>query len=95
MIHKLAADGYLEYEAYRGMRLTDEGEKIARSVIAKHSIISEFLSMIGVKEGTADEDAEGIEHHIQPITFRKIERLVDFLRKNPSYLRAIRDYLEK
>ena len=43
----------------------------------------------------AYQDTEGIEHHIQPVTFRKIERLVDFLRKNPDYLSAIRDYVDR
>ena len=43
----------------------------------------------------AYQDTEGIQHHIQPVTFRKIERLVDFLRKNPDYLSAIRDYVDR
>ncbi len=94
MVQKLAKKGYLIHEPYRGMRLTDEGERLARSVISRHKVISEFLSMIGVGDRVAYEDTEGIEHHIQPVTFRKIERLVDFLRKNPEQLRAIRKYVD-
>ncbi|HUK74722.1 MAG TPA: iron dependent repressor, metal binding and dimerization domain protein, partial [Nitrososphaerales archaeon] len=78
----------------RGMRLTESGEKLARSVVSRHHVISEFLSMIGVGEKVAYQDTEGIEHHIQPVTFRKIERLVEFLRKNPDYLRAVREYVD-
>jgi Mn-dependent DtxR family transcriptional regulator len=94
MVQKLARGGYLLHEPYRGMRLTEKGEKVARSVISRHSIIEEFLAMLGVAEGAARQDAEGIEHYIQPVTIRKIERLVDFLRKNPSSLDAIREYIE-
>jgi Mn-dependent DtxR family transcriptional regulator len=95
MVQKLAKKGYLVHEPYRGMRLTETGEKLAKSVISRHQVISEFLAMIGVGRRVAYQDTEGIEHHIQPVTFRKIERLVDFLRKNPDYLSAIRDYVDK
>jgi Mn-dependent DtxR family transcriptional regulator len=89
MLQKLDAKGYLVHEPYRGMRLTVKGEKIARSVIARHEIISEFLALLGVEKNVAYQDTEGIEHHIQPITIYRIERLVDYLRKNPKRLRAI------
>ncbi len=95
MIGKLASRGYLVHEPYRGMKLTDMGEKVARSVIRRHEIISEFLSMIGVDGDVAYEDTEGIEHHLQPITIYKIKMLVEYLRKNPRQLAEIRDYTEK
>ncbi len=95
MVGNLANKGYLVHEPYRGMKLTERGEKVARSVISRHGIISEFLSMIGVEETTAHQDTEGIEHYIQPITVHKIARLVEFLRKNPKHLKAIRDYIER
>ena len=94
MVKKLAKLGYLSHEPYRGMRLTPSGEKLAKSVISRHQVISEFLGMIGVGEKIAYQDTEGIEHHIQPITFRKIERLVEFLRKNPDYLNTLRRYVD-
>lgn len=94
-VQKLAAKGYLIYEPYRGMTLTRQGEKLALSVISRHNIISEFLSLIGVEKKTAYEDTEGIEHHIQPETIEKIEKLVDYLRKNPDQLQAIRKYLDE
>jgi Mn-dependent DtxR family transcriptional regulator len=77
------------------MRLTEKGERIALSVISRHSIISEFLTMIGVDEKTAQEDTEGIEHHIQGATIHRMERLVEFLHKNPECLNSIRQFLDK
>jgi len=94
MVKKLAKLGYIVHEPYRGMRLTQKGEKLARSVVSRHHVISEFLTMIGVSDKVAYQDTEGIEHHIQPVTFRKIERLVDFLKKNPDHLKTIKDYLD-
>jgi Mn-dependent DtxR family transcriptional regulator len=93
MVGKLASRGYLLHEPYRGMKLTESGEKIARSVIRRHEIISEFLSMIGVEGDIAYEDTEGIEHHVQPTTIYRIERLVEFLRRNPAHLAEIKEYV--
>jgi len=95
MIGKLASRGYLLHEPYRGMKLTESGEKIARSVISRHKIISEFLSMIGVDGDIAYEDTEGIEHHMQPTTIYRIERLVEFLRRNPAHLAEIKKYVSR
>ena len=95
MVGNLDRKGYLVHEPYRGMKLTEKGEKVARSVISRHGIISEFLSLIGVEEVTAHQDTEGIEHYIQPVTVQKIAKLVEFLRKNPKQMKAIRDYVEK
>jgi len=95
MLQRLAAKDYLVHEPYRGMRLTEKGEKIARSVIARHNTVSEFLSMLGVNETVAYQDTEGIEHHLQPETIRRIEGLVDFLRKDPKLQSAIRAYIEE
>ena len=95
MIKKLATGGYLVHEPYRGIKLTDKGEKIGKSVIARHRIIMDFLSMLGVDQEVAYRDAEGIEHHTQPVTIYKIERLVDFLRKNPTYLKTVRNYIDE
>ena len=94
MLQRLASTGYLVHEPYRGVRLTDKGARIARSVIKRHSIISELLIMLGVEDKVAYQDTEGIEHHIQPETISKIEGLVAFLRKDPKLLRSIRNYKE-
>jgi DtxR family transcriptional regulator, manganese transport regulator len=95
MIVNLAKKGYLEHQKYRGMRLTPSGEKVARSVIKRHQIISELLSMLGVDDQTAYVDTEGIEHHVHPTTLRRFERLADYLRENPQTLRAIREFVEE
>lgn len=95
MVKNLAEKGYLEHERYRGMRLTPAGGKVARSVIKRHQVISELISMLGVDEQTAYLDTEGIEHHVHPSTVRRLERLADYLRGNPQTLRAIRQFVEE
>ena len=93
MVARLAKEGYLVHEPYRGMKLTPAGERVARSVIKRHRVIAEFLSMVGVDDETAYEDTEGIEHHVQPTTLERLEKLAEYLRKNPTTLRAIRTFI--
>jgi len=95
MVVNLAKKGYLEHERYRGMRLTPSGEKIARSVIKRHRVISELISMLGVDDQTAYVDTEGIEHHVHPSTLRRFERLAEYLRENPQTLKAVREFVEE
>jgi DtxR family manganese transport transcriptional regulator len=95
MVVNLAKKGYLDHERYRGMRLTPLGEKVARSVIKRHQVISELLSKLGVDDQTAYVDTEGIEHHVHPTTLRRFERLADYLRENPQTLRALREFVEE
>ena len=95
MVKNLADKGYLEHERYRGMRLTAAGERVARSVIKRHQIISELITMLGVDDQTAYIDTEGIEHHLHPSTLRRFERLAEYLRENPQTLKAVRTFVEE
>jgi len=95
MLVNLARKGYLEHEKYRGMRLTPSGEKVAKSVVKRHQVISELISMLGVDDQTAYVDTEGIEHHVHPSTLHRFERLAEYLRENPQTLKAIRRFVEE
>jgi len=72
MIQRLDEIGYLNYEKYRGIRLTEGGIKIAKSIHNRHEILAKFFKMIGVDEEIANNDAEGIEHHLHPETLKKL-----------------------
>jgi Mn-dependent DtxR family transcriptional regulator len=50
---------------------------VAKSIRKRHGILAEFFKMIGVQNDVANEDAEGIEHHLHSETLKKLE---DFVR---------------
>jgi Mn-dependent DtxR family transcriptional regulator len=81
MLQKLDENRYLDYEKYRGIRLTQEGTIVAKNIRQRHSLLVEFLKMIGVNEGTANKDAEGIEHHLHPETLEKLEEFVKAIKR--------------
>jgi Mn-dependent DtxR family transcriptional regulator len=77
MIQRLNESGHLNYEKYRGIRLTDKGILVAKNIQERHGLLAEFLRIIGVDEDTANKDAEGIEHHLQPKTLEKLEQFIE------------------
>ncbi len=86
MLQRLDDSGYLEYEKYHGINLTARGSQIAEAIRQKHGILLEFLEILGVGSETANQDAEGIEHHLNPKTIRQLRKFITFLRSNPKIL---------
>lgn len=81
MMQRLNDSGHLNYEKYRGIRLTDKGILVAKSIRERHGLLAEFLKIIGVDEETANKDAEGIEHYLQPKTLAKLEQFLKDIKK--------------
>ena len=88
MVQKLAETGYLNYERYRGLVLTDKGRAVAEGVQSRHATLKRFLSLLGLDERTAEHDIEGLEHSLSPATLQRLADLADFLEGNPDALAA-------
>ena len=86
MLQRLDDNGYLEYEKYRGINLTTKGNALADAVRQKHGILLEFFMMLGIDYNIANQDAEGIEHHLNPKTIKQLRKFVTFLKANPKVL---------
>jgi len=86
MLQRLDENGYLEYEKYHGINLTDSGTEIAESIRQKHGILLEFFEILGVGHEIANQDAEGIEHHLNPKTIKQLRKFITFLKANPKIL---------
>src|ERR1041385_3649524 len=50
MIQRLDADGLLKYEKYRGLVLTTAGETLARNIMYRHQLLTDFLKLLGIDE---------------------------------------------
>jgi Mn-dependent DtxR family transcriptional regulator len=87
MVQKLGEAGYLNYEKYRGLVLTDKGRSVARKIQQRHATLSRFFSLLGLDAETQRLDIEGIEHHLSPDTLGCLADLADFFEKNPETLR--------
>lgn len=78
IFQKLSNEGYINYEKYNGVTLTEKGKKIAMNTKKKHETLKNFLILLGVDEKIADEDACKIEHNIDQKTMGKLRKFVEF-----------------
>ncbi len=63
MIRRLADQGLLEHEKYRGVRLTHAGRRVALGTIRRHRIIESYLMQaLGYPWDRVHEEAERLEH---------------------------------
>ena len=85
MLQRLDENRYLRYERYRGISLTPEGVTMAENIHNKHSLLVEFLKMIGVDENVANIDAEGIEHHLHSETLKKLQVFINAVKNSQEF----------
>lgn len=90
MIAKLVEMGYLEYDRYDSILLTDIGKSTGAFLLERHVTMERFLLMIG--NDNPLEEAELMEHSISPATAAHMRTLVDFFKDNPRVEAQYQDY---
>jgi len=88
MLQRLDENGYLEYEKYKGINLTAKGNALADTIRQKHGILLEFFKMLGINHDIANQDAEGIEHHLNSQTIKQLRKFIIYLKANPQVLES-------
>ncbi len=72
----LRENGYILMDTSGFITLTEKGRVIADTMYERHTMISDWLVMLGVNRETAVEDACRIEHVISAESFEAIKRHV-------------------
>jgi DtxR family manganese transport transcriptional regulator len=80
IIQRLQREDLVESRPYRSIFLTAAGQALANKARDRHRIVRDFLLTIGLPETIAEEDAEGIEHHVSPETLAVFAKITN---KNP------------
>lgn len=63
MLRRLAEQGLISYERYRGVRLTEAGRRAALRTIRRHRVIEAYLTQaLGYPWDRVHEEAEELEH---------------------------------
>jgi len=94
MLQKLDEKKYIEYEKYHGINLTNNGRQVADSIRRKHSILLEFFEILNIGQEIANQDTEGLEHHLNPKTIRQLRKYITFLKSNPKIIRQFHEFKE-
>lgn len=93
IVKKLDREGFLVHVRYRGIRLTQKGKKLAEEMRVRHKLITRFLTLLGVDESIARQDAERIEHGLHSDTIKKMGSFTEFASANPEFLTTYRSRL--
>ncbi|MBJ7471451.1 MAG: metal-dependent transcriptional regulator [Solirubrobacteraceae bacterium] len=68
MLTRLEVSGLVAREPYHGVRLTDDGERVALAVIRRHRLLELFLAeALQLPWDVVHIEAERLEHHVSPI----------------------------
>lgn len=90
MVQKLGEAGYLKYEKYRGLILTEQGREVARKIQDRHATLSRFFSLFGLDPESQRQDIEGIEHHLSQDTVAILADLARFFEEQPGMLKKFK-----
>ena len=69
--------GFIVVDKNGFIELTDAGREVADSMYERHRLLTSLLTMLGVDEETAAEDACKIEHHISQETIDCLKKHLD------------------
>ena len=77
-LKKLALKGYINYDRYDLLSLTDSGKLLAEKIVSKHNILQRFFEeKLGLSSQEASQNACKIEHVISENAFNKIAEYVE------------------
>lgn len=84
MLKKLSKDGYVNYEKYKGITLTKNGEDYARNIVRRHRIWELFLHQIlGLPWDKVHDEAHNLEHGASDELINRMEEMLDFPEFDP------------
>jgi DtxR family Mn-dependent transcriptional regulator len=81
MVRKLTETGIVEHEPYHGVRLTEEGRRVALEVLRRHRLLELFLAReLGMPWDRVHAEAEVLEH----VLSEELEALIAARLGNPA-----------
>lgn len=84
MIKKLTANGYIDYERYKPLQLTDRGNLAAALIIRKHRLTEMFLvQVMGFGWEEVHQIAEEMEHLKAEVFFDRMDELLGYPTTDP------------
>ena len=93
MVKKLGDLGYVHYEKYGIVTLSEKGREAGAFLLNRHGILEKFFAGIGC--GDALELAEMMEHFITVETAERIKMVYDFLNSSPEMVDTFAAFKQK
>lgn len=75
----LKSGGFVTVSEQGHLKLTDDGKAIADKIYERHTVLTNYLTLIGVDEEIASRDACKMEHVVSDESFNAIKEQVKLL----------------
>jgi len=85
-LDRLARNGVILRDEHEGIQLSPGGRALGKACRARHRLVVSFLEKLGVPPEVAAVDAEGMEHHLSPVTLERIAGWVEQADQGPDTL---------
>jgi len=78
MTQKLALDGYLNYERYKGVTLTPAGRIVAEKIKRRHRLVERFLvDVLGLPRQESHDEAMRLEHTFSDESVDRLSQILN------------------
>lgn len=85
MIQKLAELGFIDYEKYGAIRLTEQGKEVGQYLLWRHNALWAFFQLLAPDNQEASlVEAELTEHILSRETVERLEHLTQFFAAKPE-----------
>ncbi len=79
MLRKLSRDGFVDYQKYKSVRLTNEGELYAKNMLRRHRLWEVFLNQtLGMPWDKIHDEAEKLEHSSSDELINRLEKFLKY-----------------
>jgi len=76
-LKRLNSNNLVKSQPYRSIFLTSSGLNLAKVSKKRHEIVYNFLIKIGVSKKIAEQDSEGMEHHVSNETLMLMKKIAE------------------
>jgi Mn-dependent DtxR family transcriptional regulator len=88
---KLRARGYITYQKYGFIGLTDKGRQTGSYLVERNQVLQDFLVLLRAPCDVSAE-AEAMEHYLSRETIDSIQVMMGFMKDNPEIYQAFVAY---
>lgn len=90
---KLRARGYITYQRYGVIGLTDKGRQTGSYLVKRNALLQEFLKTIHA-DCDVEAEAEAMEHYLSESTISALERVMVFMKENTETYQRFVDFVD-
>lgn len=84
-LNRLAEKGFINYEKYGSVLITDMGVEKAKQIVSLHKELTEFFINLGIDSTEAETTACKIEHIVSDKIKERVLAFNKFVKNNPDF----------